>query len=212
MTTLANLRAKLNDEIGVLTDAETSPWTQAQRNAAIGEGYADLWRAGVWKDAKQDLSTVSDQYVYTLTSIRKLYRLELLDSSSRVLELPRGVIEPAFAGDGTFRLRLSSPITTGYTLRVLGWAPYKSSFSGDSDTDDLPSEHNRIPILKAKAILYRQQVSKFMRFGEAQSLTPPMNVSLDGMLSGIAQAEREYAECVRELSGQRPRTSINRSL
>jgi len=212
MTTLAALRAKLNDEIGVLTDAETSPWTTAQRNTAISEGYAELWRSGVWKDGKQDLSTVADQSVYALTSIRKLYRMELLDDSSRILEMPKGIVEPAFAGDGSFRLRLSRPIGSGFTLRVLGWSPYKSVFSGDSDTDDFPAEHSRIPILKAKAVLYRQQLSKFMRFGETQVLQPTMNVSLDGLIAGIAQAEREFAELVRELSGQRPRTSLTRRL
>lgn len=206
MTTLLALRTKLNDEIGVAIDAETAPWTTAQRNAAISDAYADLWRAGVWKDAKQDITTVTDQWQYPVTSIRKLNRLELLDSSSRVIETPKGIIEPDGTGLGTYQLRVTYPLTGSFTLRVRGWAPYTSTFANDAAVDDLPAEYNRIPLLKAKAILYRQQVARFMRYGEAQAIEPAMNVSLDGLLSGIAQAEREYAEAARQLSGQRPRS------
>ncbi len=206
MATLAALRALLNDEIGVATDGEATPWTTAQRNTAIAQGYADLWRVGVWKDAKQDLTSVDDTWTYALTSIRKLYRLELLDSSSRILEKPTGVVEPDFAGSGTYLLRLKSPVAGGYTLRVLGWAPYISVFASDAATDDLPAEHNRLPLLKAKAILYRSQYARFIRWGEAQALEPSMNVSADVLLAGIAAAEREYAEGTHALAALRPRT------
>lgn len=208
MTTLAALRGKLNDEIGVTTDGDTTPWTTAQRNAAISEGYAELWRVGVWKDAKQDIATVDDQWTYALTSIRKLYRLELLDSSSNIVEKPRGIIEPDFAGTGTYRVRLQNPLAGGYTLRVLGWAPYVSTFASDAAVDDLPAEHNRIPLLKAKAILYRQQLGLFARYGERQALDPTMNVSAEVLLAIIAAAEREFDEHARTLSGQRPRVGL----
>jgi hypothetical protein len=206
MTTLATLRARLNDEIGVATDGETAPWSTARRNAAIADGYAELWRVGVWKDAKQDLATVTDQSLYTLTAIRKLNRLELLDSSSRILEAPRGIVEPDGSGAGTYHLRLTSPISSGYTLRVRGWAPYVSTFASDAANDDLPAEHIRIPLLKAKAILYRQELSRFMRYGESQALEPGMNISMEGLLAGIAQAEREFADEARMLAAQRPRS------
>jgi len=209
MTTLALLRAKLNDQIGVITDAETSPWTTTQRNTAISDGYADLWRAGVWKDDSQDIATVDDTWVYALTSIRKLYRLEMLDSSGRLLELPKGIVEPDGAGTGTFQVRLQNPLAAGYTLRVRGWSPYISTFSDDTAVDDLPAEHNRIPLLKAQALLYRQQLAKFARYGEAQAFRPAMNVSSDVLMAIVATAEREYADACRVLSGQRPRVGIS---
>lgn len=208
MTTLANLRAKLNDEIGVATDAETSPWTQAQRNAAISEGYAELWRSGVWKDAKQDISTVNDTWTYALTSIRRLYRMELRDSAGRVLEQPRGIIEPDGTGTGAYQLRLAYPIDSGFTLRVIGWAPYVSTFANDSANDDLPAEYNRIPLAKARAILYRQQLSRFARWGEAQALASPMNVSVDALMGLVATAEREFEEMASDLRAMRPRASV----
>lgn len=208
MTTLANLRAKLNDEIGVASDVETSPWTQAQRSAAISEGYAELWRAGVWKDTKQDITTVEDTWTYALTSIRRLYRMELRDSASRVLEMPKGIVEPDGTGTGAYQLRLIFPISSGYTLRVYGWAPYVSTFASDAANDDLPAEYNRIPLLKAKAILYRQQLAKFARWGEAQALVPPMGVSVDALMGLVASAEREFEELAGDLRAMRPRASV----
>jgi len=208
MATLGVLRAKLNAEIGVVTDAETSPWTTAQRNAAIAEGYGELWRAGVYKDAKQDFATVSDTWQYALTSIRRLHRLELLDSASRILETPKGVIEPDGSGTNKFQVRLRSPISGGFNLRVRGWSPYISTFANDAAADDLPAEYNRLPLLKARAILYRQQLAKFARWGENQVITPPMNVSVDALLGLIAVAEREFEEMARDLRAQRTRSSI----
>lgn len=207
-TTLADLRAKLNDELGVLSDTETAPWSVAQRNAAIGEGYAALWGAGVWNDIKEDIATVDGQWVYALAAIRKPYRMELLDSSSGVSGMPRGIVEPAGAGDGTHQVRLVNPVGGGYTLSVRGWAPYVSVFASDDAVDDLPAEHNRLPLLKAKAILYRQQLSKFFRYGERQAIAPAMNVSSDVLLSGIAAAEREFEEMARVIAGQRPRVGL----
>ena len=208
MTTLATLRAKLNDELAVPNDADTSPWTTAQRSAAISEGYADLWRAGVWKDTKQDIATVTDTWQYPLTTIRRLSRMELLDSGGRVLEQPKGVIEPDGSGTGAYQVRLRSPIGSGYTLRVRGFAPYSSVFATDATSDDLPTEYNRMPLLKAKAILLRQQLAKFARWGEAQVIAPPMNVSVDALMGLIAAAEREYSDLTKDVRAQRTRVSI----
>lgn len=205
MATLDALRAVLNGEIGVGTDADTAPWTTTVRNNAISAGYAALWRAGVWKAVKQETATVTDQWIYALTTIRHLERLELVDSSSRIVEEPRGIVQDD--GAGAWELRLLDALPTGYTLRIRGWTAYKSTFSGGSDTDDLPAEHQRIPLLKAKAILWRIALGKFAKSGERQALPPSMNVSIEGLLSMIAAAEREFAEEARQLSRLRPRAS-----
>lgn len=201
-TTLANLRAKLNGEIGVTTDGETTPWSQAVRNNAISDAFADLWRQGVWKPAKQDLTSSESTWTYALTSIRKLNRVEVIDSAGNIGPAT-GVVEDD--GTGGYQLSLRTPVATGYTIRVYGWAPYKSQFSGDSDTDDLAAEYNRVPLLKAKAILYRQQLGQFARYGERQAVPPEMNLSVDQLVGIIAAAEREYIDACRELSAQRPR-------
>lgn len=208
MATLAQLRAKLNGEIGVTTDAETVPWTTTVRNTAITDGYADLWRQGVWKALRQDLTADSDTYTYALTSIRKVNRIEVLDSSGALNSTGIGRAEED--GAGALQLVLPTPVATGYTIRVYGWTAYKSQFSGDADTDDLAAEHNRIPLLKAKAILYRQQLGQFARFGERQAIPAEMNLTIDQFLAILAAAEREYADACAEIANQRPRVGRSR--
>lgn len=210
MATLAALRGVLNGEIGVATDGDTAPWTTTVRSNAIGAGYAALWRAGVWKPAIQTLSTTTNTFVYALTSIRRLERLELLDSSSRLVEQPKGIVQDD--GSGAWELRLLDAVAPSLSLRVRGWTAYKSVFANDADTDDLPAEHQRIPLLKAKAILWRVAIGKFAKSGERQALPPGMNVSVESLLALIASAEREFAEEAHALARLRPRSGQTRRL
>jgi hypothetical protein len=203
MATLLALRTKLNGELGVLTDGETVPWSSAVRNTAISDGYAELWRQGVWKASKQDLTTVSDQILYALTSIRRVNRMEVLDSSGYLNGAANGIVDDD--GAGGYQVILRTPLEASLTLRVWGWGPYKSAFTGDSDTDDIPADLNRIPLLKAKAILYRQQLGQFARYGERQAIPAEMNLSVDQFLGIISAAEREFADACRDASGQRRR-------
>jgi hypothetical protein len=210
VATLAVLRLKLNGELGVVTDAETVPWSTTVRNNAIIDGYATLWRAGVWLFATQTFATVTDQWLYGPSTLRRLERVELLDSSSRVLETPKAILEDDAVG--TWQLRLNAAIDTGWSLRVRGWTAYKSQFTGDADTDDLPAEYNRIPLLKAKAILWRVQLGKFARYGDHQALPPEMNLSIDQLLGMVSAAEREFETEADALSKLRPRSGQTRTL
>jgi hypothetical protein len=207
-TTLAVLREKLNGEIGVLTDAETSPWSTAVRNNAISDGYAALYRNGVWKAVQQDYASVDGQIVYAAATPRRLNRLELLDTSSNVASRPVGILEPD--GLGTTQLVLRAGAAASFTLRVYGWTAYKSTFTSDSDTDDLDAENNRVPLLKAKAILYRQQLALFARYGERQAVAPEMNMTIDQVLGVVAAAEREFTDECRVLANLRKRVGQKR--
>jgi hypothetical protein len=206
VATLLDIRTALNGEIGVTVDAETTPWTVAVRNQAIADGYASLWRNGIWKPLKQDLATVTDASTYALTAIRRLDRVELLDTSLRLLEAPRAIVEDDGAAGWQLRLTSSVTIAAGYTMRVRGWGPYISAFANDAATDDLPDEHARLPRLKAKAILWRAQLGLFARYGERQAIPPEMSMTIDQLLGMIAAAEREFEEEVRRLSNLRPRS------
>jgi len=209
-TTLANLRLKLNGEIGVATDGETTPWSTTVRNNAISDGYAALCRKGVWKTVKQDYPTVEGQTVYATCTARRLNRLELLDSSSNVVSRPQGFLEPD--GSGTIQLILRAGCAAGYTLRVYGWTAYLSVFAGDSTPDDLDAEYNRLPLLRAKAILYRQQLALFVRYGERQAVAPEMNLTIGDILGIVAAAEREFADECKALANLRTRVGQMRSL
>jgi hypothetical protein len=199
VTTLASARASLNAEIGVLTDADTVPWTPAVRNDAIGKGYAALWGKNARKPVIVDLPTVDNQETYAATGIRALDYAEVLDSSGYLISNPAVRLEPD--GVGGYRVRITG-LSSGLTLRLHGRTAYKSVFSGDSDTDDLEAEWARVPLLKAKAILYRQALGQFARFNERQVAPPTMSVSVSELLTVIAAAEREWEVEVKEMSRQ----------
>ncbi|MBI4899004.1 MAG: hypothetical protein HY829_00845 [Actinobacteria bacterium] len=202
-TTLANLRAKLNGEIGVTTDSETTPFSLATRNNAIADGYAALWRAGVWKPVQSDIATVTDQSFYT-TTMRTLRTIDLLDSSSHVIGHPKGRIEPD--GAGGYKLVLTMPISTGSTMRVYGFTAYVSTFASDSASDDLDAEYNRIPVLKAKAIVYRSVLGLYARYGSRQVAAPVMNATVEQILGIVAAAEREFDSETKALAAMRDRS------
>jgi len=205
VTTLANLRAKLNAELGVDTDAETAPYSLTLRNNAIADGYAELWRAGVWKPATQDITSVDATWSYALTSIREAHRVEVLDSVGFIQDQAPFTVEDD--GAGGYLLFLRVPVVASLTLRVRGWQPYISTFASDSATDDLPAADNRVPLLKAKAICFRSQLARFARYGSKQVGIPKeMQVTVDQLLGMIAAAEREFDVEVKRLAAFRPRT------
>jgi hypothetical protein len=204
-TTLVNLRAILNDELGVPaaqdSEAAPAPFPLTLRNRAIAQGYAALWRAGCWKPATQDIATTDDTSSYT-TTIRRLRVVDLLDDTG----LYTGSHPPARIEEVTpnsYRLLMGAEIGSGATLRVNGWTAYVSVFASDSAQDDLDTEYNRIPLLKAKAICYRKVLADFARYGERQVVPAEMNVTVDQALGLVAAAEREFAEETRAWAGQR---------
>ena len=201
MATLLQLRTKLNGEIGVATDAEAAPWSVTTRNNAISDGYAALWRVGVWKPVTVDIAATGLR-AYAVTGMRRLNRAELLDSSGGLIERTAAYIEPD--GAGGYQV-LVPEISTGYTLRLYGWTAYVSTFANDAASDDLEAEYNRIPLLKAKAILYRAQLASFARYGERQAVAPQMNLTVDQLLGVIAACEREFADEAGVLAGLRLR-------
>ena len=72
-------------------------------------------------------------------------------------------------------------------------------------SDDLAAEYNRIPLLKAKAILYRQQLALFARYGERQAIPPELNMTIDQIVGVVAAAEREFLTDCQALANLRPR-------
>lgn len=204
MATLASQRAVLNRELGVIDDAETSPWPVAARNAAIVEGYKALYRMGVWKPATQTTSTVDTTWGYTLTTIRDVDRVDVLDSSSNMIEEARFTVDDD--GSGGTTLTLAAPIASGYSMAIRGWRPYSWALVADADADDLPEEWSRLPILKAKVILYRQQLSSFMRYRERLNSPAELNVTVDGLVGTIAAAEREWEVEARRAANRRRRS------
>lgn len=201
MTTLATLRSYLNAELGI-DDAEAKVYPVALRNRAISQGYASLWRAGVWKPVTVDVATVADQVFYTVSGMRALGTAYLLDSAGDPVEDVR---------TATLEQRGSSYILTvpgmvaGYTVRLVGWTAYVSTFANDAASDDLEEEYNRIPLIKAKAICFRKALGDHARYAAREALPPEMRTTADQLLALIGSAEREFVDESRQLARQRKR-------
>jgi hypothetical protein len=204
VTTLANIRAQLNSDLGMTTDADAKPYTQAQRNAAISLGYGALWWAGVWKNATDSIATVDNAQSYLTTTVKKLYDVALVDSTGYIVGYPKAKIDDTAAGATLF---LVLPVSSGYTLSVHGWAPYISTFANDSASDDLDPSLLRIPLLKARSILYSGMINQFMAFSGHQSSPAALNVTLEQLLTAKATAEREWENETRNIAVSRDRIS-----
>lgn len=202
-TALSALRAKLNGEIGVDDDTETLPWTATVRNTAISDGYAALWRAGVWKALTQSITVTDNTWRYALTAIRQISRVEVLDSAGLVVD--QSGFRAEDSGAGGYELLIPASLTAGYTMTVRGWGPYTSTFANDAAVDDLPAEDNRVPLLKAKAILFRQQLARFARYSERENNPPELNVTADVLLNMIRAAEQEFELEAKRIRDRRPR-------
>jgi hypothetical protein len=194
MATLATIRASLNSEIGVLADADTIPWTQAVRNDAISKGYAALWIEGVGKPVIEDETTVDAQAAYAITTIQRVAYAEVIGSSGGIVESPPCEVVPN--GSGGYQAIVPG-LAAGYTLRLHGYAPYISTFATDAAVDDIETEWARVPLLKAKEILYRQELGRVARFQERQAAPSGMSVGVSDLLAVIAAAKREWDEMIR---------------
>jgi hypothetical protein len=208
MATLVQLRTALNGDIGVTTDTESLPWSKTVRNQAIAFGYAALWTAGVWKFYSQDIPAITGQQSYS-TLLRELHEIQLVDSSGVIQSYPIGVINTV---GGTSTLFLRAPVSSTYTIRARGFLPYISDFLtagafDDTKTDDLEAEFMRVPLLKAKSILYGAQLATFVRFSGRQAAPPALNLSVEQMYSIRSLAEREWETETKRIAGQRPRIS-----
>jgi hypothetical protein len=201
MATLATIRASLNAEIGVLADADTNPWTATVRNDAISKGYAALWKAGVGKPVIEDETTVDGQAAYTVTTIRRVAYAEVIDSSGYIVESPPCEIVPN--GSGGYQAVVPG-LAAGYTLRLRGYAPYISTFATDSSVDDIEMEWARVPLLKAKEILYRQELGRVARFQERQASPSGMSVGVSDLLAVIAAAKREWDDEIKDMRRRQP--------
>jgi hypothetical protein len=200
VSTLAQIRAALNADMGIATDAETAPWSVTARNAAIAAGYQELGRKGATKPVVVSVNAVTDKQYYLvadgITGIEELSFVDVVNSLGQCVDHPQAILEAD--GAGTFQL-VTPPIATGYTLKLHGFKPYICTFAGDSSPDDLESQYQRVPLLKAKAILLRQTSIGAARYNQRQLQAPTLNATLDQILGMISLAEREFETALKDM-------------
>lgn len=199
-STLADIRARLNLEVSVLNDAETYPFSLAARNQAISNGYAALWPVGVGKVSSQDIVTVDGAQSYA-TTIQRLYDCALIDGSYIAGYIPSKIVQTASG----YTLFLTLPVGGASTLRVSGLTPYISIFASDAAVDDLDPSMGRLPLLKAKSILFTAALANYARTSSHQSEPASLNVTVGDLLTMRAAAEQEWEKETRKAAKQLPR-------
>lgn len=208
-TTLAVFRQqRLNVDLGLdLTsgtsgDGDNSLGTTTVRTQAIKVAFARLW-PHMARLVIQSVATVASQLDYTLTAIRDVETIEQLDASTGYVTRDdirnfRNLYDETTAGTEVRRLRLpAAPLTaTTSTLRVIGYQPYKSEFTGDSDTLDIPVELEWIPTIGARMEVYRRQLNKRANYEQFANLSRDTDVTVAELRSMYLDARAEFLEAI----------------
>lgn len=214
--TLTVLRTDyLNLELGLASDADNSFGTTAARDFYLQNAIRKLW-PDVAKLTSETVNPNDDDQTYVLTTVEDPERLEVLESgNSQVLSSSVRswqMIRDESTDPPTLRL-LIPQVTSGFPIRVIGYAPYVAPASGGSV--DFPTRMAHIVSCGARVEAYRAKLNQFANYEQfanenrANVLTPPELLEL------LRQAEREFERgkktVARDFSApKRARTQLSR--
>lgn len=207
--TLAQLRtAGLNDELGLVSDADTTWGSTALRNTWLQKAIARLWPE-VGRLTRESVTSVADQQDYSLTTVYDIERIEIMDEvdpglmASRVRSWQHYLDENA--DPPTNRLLLPA-MTAGLSLRVIGYAPYLIPAS-DGASCDIPPRLEWLVLAGARVEAFRWKMTRFANFEQfanenrANSLTPADLVEL--LRNANVEWTKGKADNGRNLAGAR---------
>ncbi len=192
--TLDQLRTDyLNIELGLSSDGDNSFGATTARNYFIQNAIRKLW-PDVAKLTSESFTTGSDDQTYALTTVEDVERLEVLDLTND--QLVRStirsfqVVRDESTDPPVNRLLIPS-MASGYSVRVIGYAPYAVPTSG-AGTVDFPTRMAHVVVAGARVEAYRAKLNAFVNFEQfanenrANVVTPPELLEL------LRQAEREW--------------------
>lgn len=194
-STLDQIRAKLNAQLGV-ADGSTAPFgSSSDRNVALQDAFARLWPT-MARLHRETVPVLANTVDYTLSTVRDLLTIEELDAESIVRREIRNfrtwVDESA---DPPVR-RLLLPV--GYTAatvtwRAVGYAPYKVPVNG-ADTADIEPRLEWIVVAGAISFLYQRRFHEFTYFEQRQHQNVDNVISPAELFSMYQDAERRFLE------------------
>lgn len=212
-STRAELRAKLNVQLGIV-DGQATPWGDRDaRNSAIEYGFEQL-EPMMMRLTQESVTILEDTYEYDLATVRTVELIERVDISStpRVIDTMRNyeawVLDD---DDSTCRLRLTAQLPLTEQLVVTGYAPYLAAFPADATECDIEPRLEWIPLIGAVAELYRRRFHVWLDFEHRQLDNPVTAVDPDTLYRAYSDAqtrfERAKADHVRTLTrAKRART------
>lgn len=204
-STLDDLRADLNADLGLGDDTATAPWgSQTVRNTALQDALRRMWPR-MARLIREDVTIVAEATEYDLTDIRDLETIEVYNSDGRVYKEIRNFrawddheADPVVTH---FLLTTYWQAGTTDTIKAVGYAPYTVPATGGASLD-LPPELEYIAIHGARAYLYRRRFNQWVDF-EQQQVQNRDNASSPSELFAMYQdAERLFNDAV-EQNGRR---------
>lgn len=201
--TLAQLRARLNADLGC-DDGSTEPWgDRSVRNGAIVHGLERL-EPGVMRLLQEDVAVVTDALEYDLTSgIRDVQLIEQTWTTGVVRDLKNYRAWLVQDDPPVCRLRFAAALDDTSTLTVTGHAPYASQLSGESDACDIETRYAWIPLTWARAELYRRRFHRWLDYEQYNAENPSTTIDPATLYQAyqdsarlFEQAKAEHAKAV----------------
>jgi hypothetical protein len=210
MATLDAIRTgKLNVELGLTADSDDRFGTTAERNYALQEALRRLWPR-MARLTRESVSLVTDQYDYTLSTIRDVAKVEQLDATGHPVSDLSGDYRAWYdEEDATpvVRLLLTRPLPSTDTLRVIGYAPYivpASSPPSSSGSVDLQPDDEWIIIAGARAMLFRRLFNSFVVYERHENENRKTFLTPDQLIGIANDAERMFQQGI----ASRPRRMV----
>lgn len=186
----------LNDELGITNDADGTWGTTAQRNVWIQKAIAKLWPQ-MGRLTRETLTTVTNQMDYTLTTLQDVERLEVIDPASAGLIGDRirswQLYVDEAADPPTLRLLLPAGLSSGLTVRAIGYTPYIVPSAGGSSCD-IPPRLEWIVGAGARVEAYRFKLGAFANFEKFQNENRQNSLTPADMVELLRQARADFDE------------------
>lgn len=189
---LATLKTKLGS---ALRDDAEAVWDATEKGDLLTWAAASIWPK-LSKSTRETVVLADDDDQYTLTSVREVSRVDLLDSDgAMMMSLPGGSWE--LWGDthqDSPTLFISTRFAkTGWSLRVHGYAPY------DLTVTYPPDAFVPLILATARAEALRRMVGDRAKFEQWMAENQTQNVTVNELVLLVNEADAERARLMREI-------------
>lgn len=198
--TRLQLRTRLNLDLGLSDDTAEKPWgDEAVRDEAIRDGFERLWpQMRRMQDETQDYENLKQ--TYDLTKVKDVQLVEVVSSDGVIRNELKNWRNFAVDDDPVrYTLRLSSASApTSTELHISGYAPYFSQFTDDADPCDLEDRLAWIPLVGARAWLYRRRYHEYLDYEQHANLNRVNAMDPPTLFTAYQDAEARFQQALEE--------------
>ena len=190
MSTLGELRARLNEQLGIDDGAE-KPWgNPARRNSAIRFGFEQL-EPVMQRLLEEPVTPATDTREYSLSTIDKVIAVEITNSAGNVSDVKNW---RSWTVAGTTKVTFAAVPNSDASVKVIGYKPYTSVFAADNPAADIEESLEWIPLLGALAELYRRRFHEWMDFERYTASNPTSVVDPDTIYRAYTDAMARFEQ------------------